>query len=278
MLAIDIHTHAFHPRIAARAVASLERTYGLRCQASGLLADLERQEQAAGIDRYALLCAATSASQVVPANNYAIEVHGSDAGCGVAFGTLHPGFAKWEAELGRLERAGIRGLKLHPDFQGFHMADPAFEPIFEACSGRFVILFHIGSFTEHASLALSSPMELKRIVHRFPRLDVIAAHMGGYRMWNLAMDVLRGIPPAHLWLDTSSTTPFVSRSDLGRLFGLLPEDHYCFGTDWPIYRPEEEMRRLKKKTDWSDDRLERLMGNAASLLADYGMLDGTRGA
>ena len=93
MLRIDIHTHAFHPRIAARAVASLERTYGLRCQASGLLADLERQEQAAGIDRYALLCAATSASQVVPANNYAIEVHGSDAGCGVAFGTLHPGFA-----------------------------------------------------------------------------------------------------------------------------------------------------------------------------------------
>ena len=38
------------------------------------------------------------------------------------------------------------------------------------------------------------------------------------------------------------------------------------------------MRRLQKKTGWSDDRLERLMGNAASLLADYGMLDGTRGA
>ena len=110
MLAIDIHTHAFHPRIAARAVASLERTYGLRCQASGLLADLERQEQAAGIDRYALLCAATSASQVVPANNYAIEVHGSDAGCGVAFGTLHPGFAKWEAELDRLEPGRPHGI------------------------------------------------------------------------------------------------------------------------------------------------------------------------
>ena len=83
---------------------------------------------------------------------------------------------------------------------------------------------------------------------------------------------------AEVWDLGLSTTPFVSRSDLGRLFGLLPEDHYCFGTDWPIYRPEEEMRRLKKKTDWSDDRLERLMGNAASLLADYGMLDGTRGA
>ena len=36
-----------------------------------------------------------------------------------AFGTLHPGYEAWESQLERLKAAGIRGLKLHPDFQHF---------------------------------------------------------------------------------------------------------------------------------------------------------------
>lgn len=117
MPGIDIHTHAFHPKIASKAVRALEKTYGVHCLGSGLLPDLEEEEVRAGVSYFAVLCAATAPSQVLPANNYAIKIHQDEGNRAIAFGTLHPGYEHWEEELDRLEKNGIRGLKLHPDFQ-----------------------------------------------------------------------------------------------------------------------------------------------------------------
>lgn len=135
MPGIDIHTHAFHPKIASKAVRALEKTYGVHCLGSGLLPDLEEEEVRAGVSYFAVLCAATAPSQVLPANNYAIKIHQDEGNRAIAFGTLHPGYEHWEEELDRLEKNGIRGLKLHPDFQGFSMNDPALLPIYEPVKG-----------------------------------------------------------------------------------------------------------------------------------------------
>lgn len=70
MPGIDIHTHAFHPKIASKAVRALEKTYGVHCLGSGLLPDLEEEEVRAGVSYFAVLCAATAPSQVLPANNF----------------------------------------------------------------------------------------------------------------------------------------------------------------------------------------------------------------
>lgn len=268
---IDIHTHAFHPVIAEKAVAHLNEAYSLCCEGSGKLADLDREEEEAGIDLFTVLCAATTPAQVIPANNYAIAVHTSDKRS-IAFGTLHPGYADWEKELDRLQRNGIRGLKLHPDFQGFDLADPALLPIFEACEERFLILFHVGSLTDHRREAPTNPWKVMAIHERFPLLDIIAGHFGGYRMWESALEVFEGHPSEHLWFDTSSTSPFVDAALLHRLMAMYPEDHYFFGTDWPLYSPAEELRRFRALTGYGEERMDRLMGNAVPLLKAYHML------
>ena len=87
--------------------------------------------------------AATAPAQVVPANNWAIELARTQPRI-IPFGTIHPGFADFEPELDRLERAGIKGIKIHADFQGFRLDDPALFPVLEAMRGRFVALFHVG--------------------------------------------------------------------------------------------------------------------------------------
>ena len=268
---IDIHTHAFHPVIASKAVHHLNVAYDLTCEGSGIITDLDDEEMQAGIDVFTVLCAATAPAQVIPANNHAIRVHNSDPRA-IAFGTMHPGYAEWEKELDRLERNGIRGLKLHPDFQGFAMDDPALFPIFEACQGRFIILFHVGSATDRPLEAPTSPWKARHVHACFPRLDMIAAHFGGYQMWGHALEVFSDPPGEHLWFDTSSTSPFVNTATLRRLLAMVPEDHYFFGTDWPLYTPEEERARFLRVSGCSEAFLERLMGNAAPLLRQYGML------
>lgn len=260
----DVHTHAFHPKIASKAVAHLNSAYGLACEGDGTIGHLLEQESAVGIEKTVLLCAATAPSQVIPANNYAMELQRSHPEHVLAFGTFHPAYARWGEELDRLERNGIRGIKLHPDFQGFRLDDPRLLPILDACQERFIILMHIGSEGPLESRP-STPYMVARLAATFPRLTLVAAHFGGYRMWK---HVLEGLPPSdNLWCDTSSTSPFVSPELLKALLGHFPRERLLFGTDWPLYSPEKEFRRFQEKSGLSDSRMEELMSNALHLFA-----------
>lgn len=258
---IDIHTHAFHPKIAAKAVAHLNEAYDLHCEGDGTVEHLLACERAAGVDRCVVLCAATTPAQVIPANNYARELQRAHPEI-IGFGTLHPAYARWEEELHNMERDGLRGIKLHPDFQGFRLDDPRLLPMFEAAQGRFILEIHIGS-AQPAAQAPSCPHKLAAIARAFPGLTLIAAHFGGYLMWDMAIDALAGFD--NVWFDTSSTSPFVTPHLLRRLLDAHPLERFLFGSDWPLYDPAEEQRRLQRVGGLSDNALERILTNAEQL-------------
>lgn len=111
----------------------------------------------------------------------------------------------------------------------------------------------------------SCPYKLAAIVDAFPRLQVIAGHFGGYRMWAHALEVFSKKERPNLWFDTSSTTPFATPLLVKSLLAACPPDRVLFGTDWPLYAPLEEKRRLQEKGGLSDSALERLMCNAMAV-------------
>ncbi|MDD2237664.1 MAG: amidohydrolase family protein, partial [Kiritimatiellae bacterium] len=176
---VDVHTHAFHPKIAARAVEQLAKHYGVGIAHNGLAEDLLNRLDEAGVERAFVHSAATKAEQVKPANDWAIYLQEHYPRF-EAFGTIHPDFADFEQELNRLASCGIRGIKLHPDFQGFWLDDPRLGPIFECIGARFVLMVHIGD--EHPPEENPScPAKLARVLDTYPDLRVVAAHFGGYR-------------------------------------------------------------------------------------------------
>ena len=264
---IDIHTHAFHPKIAHKAVDHLNNFYSLTCTGDGTIAHLLERERKAGLEKCVVLCAATAPAQVIPANNYAISLQREHPDQVIAFGTVHPGYEKWEAELERIKAAGIRGIKLHPDFQSFRLDDPRLLPIFEAAQKDFVFEIHIGDKTTPAQNP-SCPYKLAAILRQFPGMRVIAAHFGGYRMWAHALDALAGNRFENLWFDTSSTTPFATPLLAKKLLGAFPRERILFGTDWPLYDPVEERQRLQRLASLKDAEMETIMSNATSLLCD----------
>ena len=139
----DIHTHALHPKVAPKVLAHLEAHYHITPVGNGLMEDLLEREKKAGVDRFVVHTAATAPAQVIPANNWALSLK-QDHPEVVAFGTLHPDYADWRKELDRLRRNGIRGLKFHPEFQGFWMDDPKLLPILEEAWRDFIFMFHAG--------------------------------------------------------------------------------------------------------------------------------------
>ena len=47
---IDIHTHAFHPKIAHKAVDHLNEFYSVNCAGDGTIAHLLERERKAGME------------------------------------------------------------------------------------------------------------------------------------------------------------------------------------------------------------------------------------
>lgn len=259
-MSMDIHAHAFHPKIAAKSIDQLQTHYGIQAAGSGLVDDLLVRERAAGIERVAVHTAATAPSQVIPANNWAMDLARKHPEI-VAFGTMHPDYDDIEAELDRLRQAGIRGLKFHADFQGFFLDEPCFYRVMEAAGNDFVLMFHVGDRLPPERNP-SCPLKLARIRRDFPGPVIIAAHFGGYLHWDWASEHLAG---KDVYMDTSSALPFMSDAQIKAILSRHPFDRLLFGSDYPLQDPGRELEMVRTRLGLSDSRLADLLERAEGL-------------
>lgn len=265
-MSIDVHAHAFHPKVAGKVVEQLRQHYGLDPVGTGLLDDLKARLKKAGIERAVLLSAATNALQVEVVNNWAIDLR-SDPML-EPFGSLHPSYPKWEKELDRLEAAGILGLKFHPDFQGFWLDNPRLGPMWEAISDRFLILFHVGDRVAPEKNP-SSASRLNWLRRNFPFLRVVAAHLGGVFQWSHAIEHLVG---QDIYLDTSSSISIISDENLRTILRRHPKDRLLFGSDYPLFDQSAELRRWQQRARVSDGWIQDVLDNGDLLLRDFAAL------
>lgn len=255
----DIHTHVFHPAVAAKALARLAEL-GFAAAGSGLIADLLERARRAGMDRVVVHNVATAPAQMTPVNTFAIALQREYPEI-MAFGSVHPAATGWERELDRLEKAGIKGIKWHPNFQNLAFDDPALAPVIEAAQDRFLFMCHVGC-EEPLDRNPASPHKLRALIRNFPKARFIAAHMGGYANGTAALDALAG---QDIWLDTSNTGAF-SDVELRALFTAHPRERILFGSDYPLFDPQESYTNLQRRLRFTDSEMENLATNAGALL------------
>jgi predicted TIM-barrel fold metal-dependent hydrolase len=271
---IDFHSHAFADKIAQKAVEQLITYYRIPTAYDGTLLALVREAVKAKLDVLVLLVAATKASQVKPANDWAIRVSRYNADelnrlCGVTraprlvpFGTFHPDDPFWQEEIRRLRLAGCRGIKLHPEFQGIDLADPRLNPFFEEISPDFIVVFHMGDKTKSPD-NFSAPRKLAAILERFPKLKAVAAHMGGFCCWEESLNELAG---RKVYFDTSSTVRYADRDLLKKIVAKHGTDRILFGSDFPLQSPAEAYAELESLDFLSASQKEDIAGKNAAVL------------
>jgi uncharacterized protein len=262
---IDCHTHAFASKIAPRAVKQLVEYYGLPTTFGGSLEDLRITAAEAKLDALVLLNAATRPEQARPANDWLMSLMQGTVKAPriIPFGTFHPDDPDWISEVHRLRAAGIKGIKIHPEFQRIDLADARLDNFFAEVEKDFVLMVHIGDREAH-STNLSTPKKLAAILDKFPRLRAIAAHMGGYVLWHEACEHLVG---RDVYLDTSSTLPYIEPPLLKNIMMRHSKELILFGSDYPLRSPQQDLPLLDAIPWLNDDEKDNIRGkNAARLL------------
>ena len=246
LMIIDAHAHIFPDKIAEKASAGISGFYdGMAIDSGGTLGELLRKGAEAGVDRFLVQSVATVPHQVTSINDYIAEcVRREPRGKLIGFGAMHPDFEDISGEIERMISLGLRGIKLHSDFQGFNIDDEKAFPIYEAAEGRLPILFHVGDKRSDRS----SPERLLKIVKRFPKLTVIAAHLAGWSMWDkgaeLFGDYIRDDPQCRVYTDCSSSLYAMSPEHAAELIRKFGADRVLWGTDYPMWNAKEELERF----------------------------------
>ena len=260
---IDFHTHAFPDKIAGRATDSLSyASGGLKPQTDGTISSLKEEMKKDGVDISVVHSIATNPKQQANVNRFAIEIN-QDPSI-VAFGSIHPDAPDALEELERICDAGLKGVKLHPEYQGFYVDDEKMRPIYKKISDLGLItMFHAGQDIGFAPPYHCTPEHLCKALKWFDS-PVVAAHWGGFACCE---DVLQKLCGLDLWMDISFGYGAIPKPFAQAIVDRHSPDRLLFGSDMPWHRPSWEINLLNSLDISEQDREKICFRNAKKLLA-----------
>jgi predicted TIM-barrel fold metal-dependent hydrolase len=244
---VDFHVHCFTDELAAKAVKTLSDRAGIPPRTDGTVQGIRNSMKRSQIDYSVLLPIATKPAQTEVINNWVASSCGDGI---IAFGSIHPDYAEWKKELKRIKDLGLKGIKLHPDYQLFYIDDKRMYPVYEYLfSLGLVLIFHAGRDIGLPEPYHCTPDRLYKLACDFKGAKIVAAHMGGFSLWD---DVERYLVGTEIYFDTSFSLGRVGDEQAKRIILDHGYEKILFATDSPWTDQGEEvdkMRSLKLGTE-----------------------------
>ena len=111
-------------------------------------------------------------------------------------------------------------------------------------------IFHMGD----KRYDYSHPARLRHVLDLFPKLQVIAAHFGGYTVHEVAKEALKG---KDCFFDVSSSLMFMEDGLAEKYINHYGAERFVYGSDFPMWDPVEEMERFLR-LKLTDDQKEQI--------------------
>jgi uncharacterized protein len=142
---------------------------------------------------------------------------------------------------------GLRGIKLYPVLALFDPRDVRFDPFYTAAQQYgLVVLWHMGATPSPAGdLSVSNPLVVDEVARRHPALVQIIAHLG--HPWQRETIVtLRKNRNVFSDVSASWARPYDGFRALVRAQEWGVVDKLLFGSDYPIWTPQEAIAGLRE--------------------------------
>jgi predicted TIM-barrel fold metal-dependent hydrolase len=186
----------------------------------------------------------------------------------VPFGTVNPKLPDWEEELRRCaEQYRMPGIRLHPNYHGYGLDDPAFVRLLELAADRGMIVQLVAWMedTRHQNPLMPVPdvdlAPLAEIVGRLPKLRIVlhnALHVPGAR-------VLRPLVKCeHVYFDLAKLELI---EGLAVALESMPIERLLFSSYSPMFYFESTLLKLRESALSKSQANSILQANAQQLLA-----------
>jgi len=259
---IDTHTHIYPDKIAHKASRTVGEFYEMPMGYDGSAANLLETGLAAGIDKFVVCSVATVPGQVRSVNRFIAEAVRQSGGRFRGYGTLHPSCENIPALAEEIISLGLCGVKLHGDFQKFMIDSPAAMKIYECLEGRLPVLLHSGDYRT----PYTKPARIANVARAFPKLDIIAAHFGGWSEWGSSALELAELG---VYIDTSSSMYAIKPRFAKLLIDTFGAERVFFGTDYPMWRARKELEYISLLPLSDSEREGILSGNYLRFISKY---------
>ncbi len=243
---IDFHMHAFPDAIAERAIESLKqgvrnkRGEDTEAYTDGTIAGLAKSLAENGVDFGVILPVATKPTQTDSINKFAKLAAGKNF---VSFAGVFPGQEGVDEILTGIKEDGFVGVKIHPEFQRVQVDSPESISFFKKCEelGLYVTL-HAGEDIGVDMPVMSAPKNLKNVLEHVKGDKIIAAHMGGWNLWDEVETYLVGTP---VMFDTAFVADFLPKEQYFRMIRNHGSEKILFGSDIPWEKPQKTLAALE---------------------------------
>ncbi|MBR1560634.1 MAG: amidohydrolase family protein [Clostridia bacterium] len=259
MKIFDMHVHIFPDRIAEKAVNAIGVFYeNFNMEGDGRLESAIRAMDGAGITRCAAHSVATTAHQVDHINDFVMAAHERYPDRIMPFAAMHPGLPDAAATAEAVIARGFKGVKLHPEIQGFKIDAPEVLDMLAPFEGKLPILVHCGDYRYDNSC----PDRIKHVLRVFPRLRLICAHLGGWTVWK---ENARQLIGQDVYVDTSSALFALTPDEATQIIRGYGVERAIYGTDFPMWTPAGELERFDRLDLTEDERRKILWDNHLQL-------------
>ncbi len=265
---IDFHTHCFPDKIAPNVVQKFKNTGRFKDSTDGTKNGLIKSMKNAGIDFSVVLPAQTSPKQFESINKYACEINGKD---GIfSFGGIHPENDDIEIKLDYIKSIGLRGIKIHPDYQGTFIDDEKYIRIIRyAVSIGLYVVTHAGLDGAYPDLVHCTP---ERVINMLDSVynganinepRIILAHLGSVDETDKAIKLLAG---KNIYLDTAYMLDVLPEDKIIEVIRAHGADRILFGTDCPWAVQDRFVDIIKNMNITKEEKDLILFKNALNIL------------
>ncbi len=238
---IDFHTHAFPDEMAQQTISSLSQAGKITPRSSGTIEALLSSMYETGIQTSIVCTIATQPSQFRNIFNWLKTIRSEKI---IPLPSIHPEDPKWSIHLQQVADAGFHGLKMHPYYQQFALDEKRLYPLYDGLSELgLLLMLHCGQDFAYPPSRRAAPDKILHLLRAFPKLQLVATHMGGWNMWDEVEEVLIG---REVYLDTSFSLGTLAHEQAGRMLANHPPEYILFGSDSPWDDQNRALHEVKK--------------------------------
>ncbi len=266
-MVIDFHTHTFPDKIAARSIEKLENVGNIKAFTNGTLDGLKASMAESKVNMSVVLPVVTNPAHITTVNRVAYETNELFDSTGIwSFGGIHPENENYEDELKAIAEYGLKGIKLHPDYQATFFDDIKYKRIiYKASELGLIISVHAGLDIGLPEPIHCTPDRVLNLINEIKPEKLVLAHMGGYYLWD---EVEEKLMDKNLYFDTAYCLEEgkLSPEQFDRMIKKAGADKILFATDSPWSGQKEFVSLVDKFVTEEEAKAKITYKNAQALL------------